>query len=143
MSLKPFNIGRDCRVVLVYNGSRIDLPTVTGFNAAQRTHQLESNPLNDMPLFYDVPGGWGGQFSFQRDGSGADDLFAAIESGFWSAGTVILGSIYQYVTECDGSLSTYEFIGASLRLSDAGRYQSETLVTQTITFTARARNRIS
>ena len=143
MSTKPFNIGRDCRVVLVYDGSRIDLPTVTGFNAQQRTHQLTSNPLNDMPLFYDVPGGWGGQFTFQRDSAGADDLFAAIESGFWSAGTVVLGSIYQYVSECDGTLSTYEFIGASLQLSDAGRYQSETLVSQTITFAARARNRVS
>ncbi|MDT8871929.1 hypothetical protein RAA17_14355 [Komagataeibacter rhaeticus] len=56
---------------------------------------------------------------------------------------MVLGSIYQYVTECDGTLSTYEFIGASLQLSDAGRYQSETLVTQTITFTARARSRVS
>ncbi|MDT8871928.1 hypothetical protein RAA17_14350 [Komagataeibacter rhaeticus] len=70
MSTKPFNIGRDCRVVLVYDGSRVDLPTVTGFNAQQRTHQLASNPLNDMPLFYDVPGGWGGQFTFQRDSAG-------------------------------------------------------------------------
>ncbi|GCE82505.1 hypothetical protein [Komagataeibacter diospyri] len=143
MSAKPFNIGRDCRVVLVYDGSRVDLPTITGFTVQQRTHQLTSNPLNDMPMFYDVPGGWSGQFTFQRDGAGADDLFTAIESGFWSAGTVVLGSIYQYLTECDGSLSTYEFVGASLQLSDAGHYQSEMLVSQTITFAARARNRIS
>lgn len=143
MSAKPFNIGRDCRVVLVYNGTRIDLPTVTGFQAQQRTSAISSSPLNDMPMFYDVPNGWNGHFSFQRDSSGADDLFAAIESGFWAAGTVLLGSIYQYVTECDGSLSTYEYVGASIQLSDAGHYQSEMLVTQAISFSARARNRVS
>ncbi|MBL7237726.1 MAG: hypothetical protein JJK57_14340 [Komagataeibacter hansenii] len=143
MSAKPFNIGRDCRVVLVYNGSRIDLPTVTGFQAQQRTSAISSSPLNDMPMFYDVPNGWNGHFSFQRDSSGADDLFAAIESGFWAAGTVLLGSIYQYVTECDGSLSTYEYVGASIQLSDAGHYQSEMLVMQAISFSARARNRVS
>ncbi|WNM08209.1 hypothetical protein RI056_15125 [Komagataeibacter nataicola] len=94
MSLKPFNIGRDCRVVLVYNGSRIDLPTVTGFDAAQRTHQLESNPLNDMPLFYDVPGG--GAASFPSSATAPEPMTCSPRSragsgrrarSFWAAST--------------------------------------------------------
>ncbi|RFD18710.1 hypothetical protein DY926_15135 [Komagataeibacter melaceti] len=143
MADKPFNVGRDCRVVLVYNGSRIKLPTVTGFQAQQQTHRLMSMPLNDMPSFYDTPNGWSGGFDFQRDNSGADDLFAAIEGGFWEAGTMILGSVYQYVTECDGTSTTYEFMGATIRLTNAGHYQSENIVTQHIDFMARIRNKIS
>lgn len=143
MANKPFNVGRDCRVVLIYNGSRVDLPTVTGFQSQQQTNRLASMPLNDMPRFYDVPNGWSGGFDFQRDSSGADDLFAAIESGFWSAGTIINGNIYQYVTEVDGTVTTYEYVGAAIRLSNAGRYQSENIVTQHIDFVASIRNKIS
>lgn len=142
MANKPFNVGRDCRVVLIYNGSRVDLPTVTGFQSQQQTHQLTSSPLNDMPMFFDVPNGWRGQFDFQRDNDNADDLFASIESGFWSAGTMITGNIYQYVVETDGTTSTYEYVGATLRLSDAGNWRSENITTQRIEFTARIRNKI-
>ncbi|GCE85161.1 hypothetical protein [Komagataeibacter diospyri] len=143
MATKPFNVGRDCRVVLIYNGSRIKLPTVTGFQAQQQTHRLTSSPLNDMPAFYDTPNGWSGTFNFQRDNSGADDLFAAIESGFWDAGTMILGSIYQYLDECDGTTTTYEFMGATIALNNAGNFQSENIVNQSVSFMARIRNKIS
>ncbi|MDT8871604.1 hypothetical protein RAA17_12240 [Komagataeibacter rhaeticus] len=43
--------------MLIYNGSRIRLPTVTGFQSQQQTHRLTSMPLNDMPAFYDTPTG--------------------------------------------------------------------------------------
>lgn len=143
MASKLFNVGRDCRVVLVYNGSRIDLPTVTGFQSQQQTTQLTSKPLNDEPVFYDVPNGWRGTFTVQRDGSALDDLMIAVEAGFWSAGTMLLGTIYQYVTEVDGTQSTYEYVGASLRQPEAGNFQSENIVSQRLEFTARRRNKIS
>lgn len=143
MTQKPYNVGRDCRVILVYNGKRIKLPSVTGFQSQQQTNRLSSSPLNDIPKFFDVPNGWSGGFDFQRDNSGADDLFAEIEGGFWSAGTMITGNIYQYVTEADGTTSTYEYVGATIRLSNAGNWRSEAIVTQHIDFVASIRNKIS
>ena len=52
------------------------------------------------------------------------------------------GTIYQYVSEADGSTSTYEFVGVSLTLTNAGHYQAENIVKQVISFYASQRNRL-
>jgi hypothetical protein len=138
----PFTIGRDCSLVLLYNGSRLDLEKVTGFTAAQEVKQQRSDPLNGVPIEFNTPSGWRGRFMVDRATSALDDLIAAIEAAFWNAGTIGSGTIYQYVTETDGSLSTYEFSGVSLTLTDAGTFQQESIVKQTLGFFASIRTRL-
>ena len=112
-----YTIGRNCQLVLLWNGTRV----------------------NSTPVEFTTPSGWGGEFTIDRGNSAVDDLVAAIESAFWSAGTIGSGTIYQYVTEPDGSLSTYEFSGVSLVLSNAGNYQADVIVRQKIGFFASQR----
>lgn len=136
-----YTIGRNCQVVLLWSGTRVDLEDVTGFTAAQEVKHQRADPLNSTPIEFTTPSGWRGQFQVDRGSSVVDDLVASIESAFWSAGTIGSGTIYQYVTETDGSLSTYEFIGVSLVLSNAGNYQADNIVKQTIGFFASQRVR--
>ena len=77
-----------------------------------------------------------------RGNSAVDDLIASIEAAYWSSGTIGSGTIYQYVTEPAGSLSTYEFTGVSLVLSSAGNFQADAIVKQTIGFFASQRVRM-
>ena len=140
--MNPYSIGRDCQVVLLWNGVRVDLRDVTSFQAAQEVRQQRSDPLNSAPIEFNTPAGWRGQFNVDRGSSALDDLVATIESSFWSAGTIGSGSIYQYINETDGSTSTYEFVGVSLTLSNSGHYQAENIVKQTISFYASQRNRL-
>ncbi len=134
-----YTIGRNCQLVLLWNGTRVDLSDVTGFTASQEVKHQRADPLNSTPVEFTTPSGWRGEFTIDRGNSAVDDLVAAIESAFWSAGTIGSGTIYQYVTEPDGSLSTYEFSGVSLVLSNAGNYQADVIVRQKIGFFASQR----
>ncbi len=138
----PYSIGRDCQVVLLWNGIRIDLRDVIGFSAQQQVKLQRSDPLNSVPIEFNTPAGWRGQFHVDRGSSALDDLIAAIESAFWNNGVIGSGTIYQYLNEADGSVSTYEFIGVALTFTDSGHYKAENIVTQTVSFFASQRNRI-
>lgn len=140
---KPFNIGRDASAVLLWNGTKINLPRVTNFESSQQVRNLDSMPMNSVPTFINVPNGWQGQFDTDRASSDLDALIAASEAAFWSAGTVGQGTIYLYVSEADGSTTTWEFTGVAIHLSDAGRWQSEAKVSQRIQFRASQRTQIS
>ena len=134
-----YTIGRNCQLVLLWNGTRVDLSDVTGFSANQEVKHQRADPLNSTPVEFTTPSGWRGEFLVDRGNSAVDDLIAAIESAFWTSGTINSGTIYQYVTEPDGSLSTYEFIGVSLVLTSAGSYQADVIVKQKIGFFASQR----
>ena len=138
----PYSIGRDCQVVLLWNGIRIDLRDVIGFSAQQQVKLQRSDPLNSVPIEFNTPAGWRGQFQVDRGSSALDDLVAAIEAAFWNAGMIGSGTIYQYLNEADGSVSTYEYIGVALTFTDSGHYKAENIVTQTVSFFASQRNRI-
>ena len=137
-----YTIGRNCQVILLWNGTRVDLRDVTGFSASQEVKHQRADPLNSTPVEFTTPSGWRGQFQVDRGSSAVDDLVATIESSFWSFGTIGSGTIYQYVTEPSGSLSTYEFVGVSLILTSAGSYQADNIVKQTISFFASQRVRM-
>ena len=79
----PYSIGRDCQVVLLWNGIRIDLRDVVGFQAEQQVKLQRSDPLNSVPVEFNTPAGWRGQFHIDRGSSALDDLIAAIESAFF------------------------------------------------------------
>ncbi len=138
----PYSIGRDCQVVLLWNGVRIDLRDVTGFQAQQQVRQQRADPLNSVPIEFNTPAGWRGQFQVDRGSSALDDLVSAIEAAFWNAGVIGSGTIYQYISEPDGSTSTYEFVGVSLTFTNSGHYQAENIVKQTVSFFASQRNKI-
>ena len=142
MAQNPYTIGRNCSLVLLWSGSRVALKDVTGFESNQEVSTQRSDPLNNYPIEFNTPKGWRGRFMVDRGDSTLDNLIAAIESGFWNAGIIGSGAIYQYIAEADGSTSTFEYVGASLTLSQAGNYQAENIVKQTINFFASLRNRL-
>lgn len=140
--VNAYTIGRNCEVVLIWNGVRTDLRDVTGFRAQQEVRTQRSDPLNSAPLEFNTPAGWRGQFQLDRGSSAVDDLVVQIESDFWSKGVIGSGTIYQYVTEPDGSTSTYEFVGVSLTLQDSGHYHAENIVKQVVAFYASQRKKL-
>lgn len=137
-----YTLGRNCQLVLLWNGQRIDLRDVTGFSAVQEVKHQRADPLNSIPVEFTTPSGWRGQFQIDRGNSAVDDLIAAIEAAFWASGQIGTGTIYQYVTEPDLSQSTYEFTGVSLVLTSAGNFQADVIVKQTVGFFASQRVRL-
>ncbi|AOX17717.1 hypothetical protein [Kozakia baliensis] len=140
--VNPYSIGRDCRITLLWNGTRIDLRDVTGFQAEQQTLAQRADPLNGVPVEFNTPNGWRGVFTIARANANLDSLIAAIEAAFWDAGTIGSGTIYQYIREPDGTTSTWEYTNVSMTLK-TDRWQAEGMVHQNVQFFASTRSKIS
>jgi hypothetical protein len=50
--------------------------------------------------------------------------------------------MYQYITELDGSVSTYQFDGVVFKLSNAGTWKGDASVKQKLDFYASRKRRI-
>lgn len=141
--LGSFSVGRDCQLVVIGpTGQRIDLQHVTDFHSEQMTADVQVDRLDGLNLFGYLPKGWRLSFTIDRGNSAADDLIAAIEQTWYSAGSTGTGTIYQYVQEADGSQSTYQFSGVPLKLADAGQWKGDSTVKQRIDGVASLRTRV-
>src|SRR3954467_15304539 len=87
---------------------------------------------------------WG--LNSPRDGKAALSSSAAVPSSTTSSpqlnnstsisNSVLQGTMYQYVTETDGSTSTYQYDGVIFRFSNAGTWKGDSSVKQKLEFFA-------
>ena len=136
MANSPFTIGRSTSIIFLWNGKRVDLPTVTSFESHQIVSGDTVSPLNAKPITFNIPNGWGGSFTVVRDDVSLDNLIDTSSKAFWSAGTITNGTLYQFIIEVDGTKTTFEYTGVSITLSSAGSFQNSSAVYQTVTFVA-------
>ena len=149
MPANTFSTGRDCQLVVIgpagsggQAGARIDLTHVTAFDAKQQTHQVRVNRLDGVHLAAELPNGWDGTFELERGNSAADDFIAALEQAWYVDGRLQGSTLYQYISESDGSVSTYQFEGAVFKLSQSGQWRGDAAVKQKLEFFASRRKRI-
>lgn len=142
MSLTSFSIGRDTQLVVMGPNGRIDLTHVTGFESRQLTHSVRVSRLDGTHLGVELPRGWEGSFEVERGSSEIDDFIAAAEQQYFHGGAVPNGTMYQYVTETDGSISTYQYDNVVFRLASAGAWKGDASVKQKLDFFSARRRRI-
>ena len=109
MSITSFSIGRDTQLVVIGPAGRIDLTYVTGFEARQITQSVRVSRFDGTPMGTELPKGWEGTFEVERGNSAVDDFIAAAEQQYFNGSTSTPGTMYQYVSETDGSTSTYQY----------------------------------
>jgi hypothetical protein len=137
-----FSIGRDCQLVVMGPSGRVDLSHVTGFESRQVTASVRVDRIDGVQLAAELPKGWEGAFELERGSSAADDFIAAVEQSFYAQGSMPSGTLYQYVTETDGSTSTYQYDGAVFKLAQAGQWRGDASVKQRLEFFAGRRTRV-
>lgn len=142
MANNAFSVGRDCQLVVMGPAGRVDLSHVTGFESRQLTQLVRVDRLDGSQLATELPKGWEGTFEIERGSSAADDFIAAAETQFLNTGPVPVGTLYQYVTETDGSTSTYQYTNVVFKLLSAGMWKGDTSVKQKLEFFAARRQRI-
>lgn len=142
MSLTMFSIGRDTQLVVIGPMGRIDLSHVTLFDSRQITHSIRVDRLDGTHIGTELPKGWEGSFELERGSSAVDDFIAAAEQQYFNGNNVPLGTMYQYVTETDGSTSTYQYDSVTFRFSNAGIWKGDSSVKQKLEFFAVRRRRI-
>ena len=142
MATNSFTLGRNCQVVVMGPQGRVDLTHVTLFESRQLTNPVRIARMDGTQLGVDVPKGWEGSFEVERGSSSVDDMIAAFEANYFAKGAMPTGTLYQYVTEVDGSTSTYQFDGAVFKLTNAGTWKGDQSVKQKLEFFATTRRRV-
>lgn len=142
MSLTMFSVGRDTQLVVVGPTGRVDLTHVTAFESRQITQSVRVDRLDGTQMGTELPKGWEGSFELDRGSSTVDDFIAATEQQYFNGSSITSSTMYQYVTETDGSTSTYQFDNVSFRLSNAGIWKGDSSVRQKLEFFAVRRRRI-
>jgi hypothetical protein len=137
-----FSIGRDCQLVVMGPFGRVDLTHVTGFESHQVTASVRVDRIDGVLLAAELPKGWDGGFDLERGSSAVDDFIAAVEAAFFAGTAVPTATLYQYVSETDGSTSTYQYNNAVFKLPQAGAWRGDASVKQRLEFYASTRQRM-
>jgi hypothetical protein len=142
MALTTFSIGRDTQLVIMGPAGRVDISHVIAFESRQITTPVRVSRIDGTQLGTELPKGWEGTFEVERGNSVLDDFIAVLEQNYYSGLPVQTGTMYQYITESDGSVSTYQFVGVVFKLASAGMWKGDTSVKQKLEFFATQRQRI-
>ncbi len=136
MSGTQFSIGSDCTLVVIGPSGQIDLTYVTGFESRQLTAQVRVDRLDGVQMGAELPKGWEGGFDLERGTPVVDDFIAGLEAAYYANGSMPTSTLYQYVNEVDGSVSTYQYSNAVFRLANAGTWRGDAPVRQRLEFFA-------
>ena len=142
MSLTMFSVGRDTQLVLIGPTGRIDLTHVTSFDTRQITQSVRVDRLDGTHMGTELPKGWEGRFELERGSSTIDDFVAAAEQQYFNGSNPAPSTMYQYVTETNGSTSTYQYDNVTFKFSNAGIWKGDSSVRQKLEFFAVRRRRI-
>ena len=141
-----FNVGRDCQVVVIHPkapGGKVDLPNLTMFDCKQITANIKVDRLDGTQMNAELPKGWTISIENERGNSGMDEFFAAVESAWYLFGQYSVGTIYQYITEANGSQSTYQFDNVAMKFDDPGSWKGDASVKQKISGTCNRRIKVA
>ena len=142
MPLTTFSVGRDTQLVVMGPNGRIDISHVVGFESRQITTPVRVSRIDGTQLGTELPKGWEGSFEVERGNSVLDDFIANLEQAYYNGQAVPSGTMYQYITEGDGSVSTYQFNGVVFKLASAGSWRGDAAVKQKLEFFSTQRQRI-
>ncbi len=142
MSFTAFSVGRDTQLVVMAPSGRIDLTYVTAFESHQLTQSVRVSRIDGTHLGAELPRGWEGNFELDRGNSIVDDFISSTERDYYNGIGGGAGTMYQYITEPDGSTSTYQYDGVSFRLASSGTWRGDSSVKQKLEFFAATRRRI-
>lgn len=142
MSMFSFSTGRDTQLVVISGSGRVDLSHVTSFESRQLTQSVRVSRLDGNHVGVELPKGWEGSFELERGDSSVEDFIATMEQTYYNGSMAQPSSMYQYVAEVDGSLSTFQYDSVVFRLASAGRWTGDAAVKQKLEFFASRRRRI-
>ena len=133
-------IGSDARFDILTPQGLISLPTLTRFDAKKINQKMTVKPLNGFPIqLVFLEGGWQGSFSVSRADNTLDAYFAAYEAAYYAGANLGSGVIQQTINEISGVPSVFQFQGVVLEYADAGDYEAEKNVMQSVSFFASTR----
>ena len=137
MALGTFTVGRDAQAVFIApNGTRMDLSGLSDFKWTPEYIAAEAKPLNGPKIRRFIPDGHMFMFNVDRNGPANEAIISSIENLWWTIGsadpgTSSSGTIYVYIQEADGSQTTWQLTGVSLKMTQGGDFKTDSPIKQT------------
>ena len=140
-----FNVGRDGSQLTIIDSiaGTVTFNGMVGFGSKPRTKKLESEGINGVTTFRNLPNGHEGTFSFDRQDSSIDAYFATLEANFYAGLPPPTAIITQTVNELSGSISQFQYTGVALDLENAGEWKGLDKVSLAVGFRASKKNPLS
>ncbi len=142
MVISAFSVGRDTQLIVIGPSGRLDLTHVTSFDSRQLTQSVRINRLDGNQIGVELPKGWEGSFELERGDSVVEDFIASMEQDYFNGVMSGSAAMYQYVSEVDGSTSTFQYDSVVFHLVNAGLWRGDAAVKQKLEFFASRRRRI-
>lgn len=140
MPVNGLSVGRDITLTFTNNQGTITTNRIKMFSCKQKTSNRETAALDGINRHINIPMGWEGNFEMERVSRVIDDYFANQEAIYYSGQNVPTITITETITEPDGSVSQYQFVGVVMSLESAGEWKADDYVTQKVAFSAQQRN---
>jgi hypothetical protein len=121
-----FNVGRDIQVIaLDQNGQPITLDNITGHDAKQVTANIKVDKLDSTQMNAELPKGWTVDIEGVRAGPSLDNFFANLETQWYQNGTYNTSSVYVYITEPNGSTSSFQYTNVAFKYTESGSWAGD------------------
>lgn len=144
MPANVWSIGKDVLLDVVTPNGVLALPvTTTAFEAKPTYNKIRQVGIDGVNRGANVPTGWEGTIKLDRANSAVDDFFAQQEAGYYAGLNTLTASITETITELNGSVSQYRYLGVVLSYDEAGMWQGDKQVSQTIGFFASQRIKVA
>jgi hypothetical protein len=140
MPVNGYTVGRDVVLrVIRGDGTVLAIPGLTNFRKKpdMSDHKVVKIDGNVDHLVF--PGGWSGSFELDRTDASIDNFMAEFEANYYAGQNVLPGTISESITEANGSVSQYKYIGVVLKPTDMGEAAGDKTVKQTLEFMASRR----
>jgi hypothetical protein len=140
MPMNNFNTGRDLTLNIIgYDGQIHSFPLQTGFDAKQLTNKVSIKGLDGIIRYLEIPDGWDGSLTLDRQDSSVDQYFAGLESAYYGGQNIPPSTITETIINPDGSISQFRFTGVMFKYDDAGNWKGDASVPLKISWCASRR----
>lgn len=143
MPLNGFSTGRDVSIDIVGPNGPVRFNLVTKFNSKQKAKKEMIKGLDGIGRPVRFFQGWEGDFELERQDSQLDDYFAQIEANYYAGQNEATVSITETITEVNGAVTQYRYVGCLLTCDDAGDKTGEATIKQKISFEASRRVKVA
>ena len=143
MSMSGFNTGRDITLNIVgYLGSIASFALLTGFQRRQETVSIKIKGIDGQVRHLEIPDGWTGTLSFEKQDDSIDSYFAGLEAAYYGGSDIQAATITETIQNPDGSVAQYRYTNVQLKIDDAGDWQGDQTVKMRLGWAASQRIKV-
>lgn len=143
MPQNGFSVGRDLSLDFVTASGPMSIGLITKFTRKQDTTEKKVKGIDGVTRHVRFFDGWSGSIEITRQDATLDNYFTQLEADYYTGVSEQACTITETISETNGSISQYRYLGVLLKFDDAGDSSGDDTVSQKLSFLASRRIKVS